>query len=491
MTISIWRYSHLLLAVMSSVFIIIASLTGAILSFEPIVEKSNAYKIDGIEELSLAQTVSALNNSYAEIIELNIDYNQFVFATVVTKKGDFLSGYINPLTAEYLGPKIEKKQFFKFATNLHRSLFLKSTGRFFIGLASFLLVLITLTGFLLIVRRQGSLKSVFSKIVYENFFQYFHVVLGRLSFVSILIIAITGVYLSLLRFSVLPENDEISHFVEFKNIKMSDEKAPSDFDVFRNTKLIEVNSLNFPFSKDIEDNYTLRLKDKELLISQFTGHVLSAKNIGLTDGIKETSINLHTGKGSYLWSIILAISSINILFFVYSGFAMTLKRNKSKMQNKYKAKACKYVILVGSENGNTIRYANAFYKALIENGEQVYMSELNEYTCYKKCEYLAIFTSTYGQGEAPVNANKFLELLKTVKQKNTIKYAVVGFGSTNYPDFCKFAINITKTLKSIDAKPFIKPAYINNRSFDVFLNWCKLWSDNTGILINISEKDVD
>ena len=383
MTISIWRYSHLLLAVMSSVFIIIASVTGAILSFVPIVEKSNAYKIEGVEELSLAQTVSALNKNYAEVIELKTDYNQFVSATLVTKKGDFLIGYIDPVTAEYLGPKIEKSQFFKFFINLHRSLFLKSVGRFFIGLASFLLILITLTGCLLIVRRQGSLKSFFSKIVYENFFQYFHVVLGRLSFVSILIIAVRGVYLSLLRFNVLPENDEISHLVDFKNIKISEEKVPSDFDVFRNTKLIEVNSLNFPFSKNIEDNYTLRLKDKELLISQFSGQVLSAKNIVLADAIKETSINLHTGKGSYFWSIILAISSINILFFVYSGFAMTLKRNKSKMQNKYKAKACKYVILVGSENGNTIRYANAFYSALIENGEQVFIAQLNEYTSYK------------------------------------------------------------------------------------------------------------
>jgi sulfite reductase (NADPH) flavoprotein alpha-component len=39
MTISIWRYSHLALAISAALFILIASITGIILAFEPISEK--------------------------------------------------------------------------------------------------------------------------------------------------------------------------------------------------------------------------------------------------------------------------------------------------------------------------------------------------------------------------------------------------------------------------------------------------------------------
>ena len=113
MTISIWRYSHLLLALVSSVFIIIASVTGAIIAFEPISETLNPYKIEGVEQVYLKQTVAALKQNYDEVIELKTDYNQFVSAQVITKGGDFLSGYIHPLTGAYLGPEIQKKPLFK------------------------------------------------------------------------------------------------------------------------------------------------------------------------------------------------------------------------------------------------------------------------------------------------------------------------------------------------------------------------------------------
>lgn len=486
MTISIWRYSHLLLALVSSVFIIIASVTGAIIAFEPISETLNPYKIEGVEQVYLKQTVAALKQNYDEVIELKTDYNQFVSAQVITKGGDFLSGYIHPLTGAYLGPEIQKKPLFKFATNLHRSLFLKKTGRIIIGVTSFLLLLISITGFLLIIRRQGSLKNVFSKIVYENFFQYFHVIVGRFSFVPILIITLTGVFLSLFRFDIFPIEKELVELVEFKN---SEKIKLEEFVIFKHTKLLDVTLLTFPFSESIEDNFTLLLKDRRLLINQFSGDILKEKEIGLSQLFKTLSINLHTGKGSIIWSLILAIASINILFFIYSGFSMTLKRRTNKLQNKYKANNSKYVILVGSENGNTMTYANTVYNFLITKGETVYITELNNYSVFRKCEHIIILTSTYGKGEAPINGNNFIKLLKSVNQSQEINYSVVGFGSAKYPDFCKFAIDITKTIKQLNMKPFIQPFYINNKSNIVFIEWCRLWSDKAKFSNNVSEFD--
>ena len=490
MTISIWRYSHLALAFSSAIFIIIASVTGAILSVEPISEKLNPYRIDGIENIYLAETIEVLKQNYEEVLQLKTDYNEFVSINAITKEGDFVTGYINPLTGKYLGAEIEKNAFYNYITNLHRSLFLKGIGRFFIGLSSFLLFLIAITGIFLIIKRQGGSKRIFSKIVYENFRQYYHIVLGRFTLIPILIITLTGVYLSLLRFDFF-EFEEVSsgqkNIIALDRNNVIDSK---DFPLFKNTKLVDVKALSFPFSDNIEDNYTLELKNKEVFINQFTGQEVNTIEFGFNSIIKSLNINLHTGKGSIIWSIVLFVSCINILFFVYSGIVMTLARKKNKLKNRFKSDKSKYVVLVGSENGNTIAYANAFYNQLIENGEKAHITELNKYRLFKKCEHLVIITSTYGLGESPTNGSNFLDLLKSIKQNSNIKYSVVGFGSKAYPDFCKFAIDITKTLKSINITPFIKPFYIDNRSFSLFSEWFNLWSEKAGLDINIKEYEI-
>src|SRR5690606_27663061 len=146
--------------------------TGIILAFQPISEQIQPYKVDGFNQITLAETLHAFKSQYPEVISLEIDTNDFVSASVLSENGESLEGYFNPKTAEYLGNKIETSIFFQWTTNLHRSLFLKGTGRFFIGLCSFLLFLIAVSGSILILKRQRSFKKFFSRIVNDDFSQY-------------------------------------------------------------------------------------------------------------------------------------------------------------------------------------------------------------------------------------------------------------------------------------------------------------------------------
>ncbi len=104
-----------------------------------------------------------LEEKYDDVIQLDIDENNFVSLTIVNKNGSNEIFYVNPKTGEKVGEIIKRKKIYEFATNLHRSLFLKSTGRFLIGLASFLLSLIAITGIILITKRQGGINKFFSK----------------------------------------------------------------------------------------------------------------------------------------------------------------------------------------------------------------------------------------------------------------------------------------------------------------------------------------
>ncbi|WP_199269161.1 PepSY domain-containing protein [Polaribacter sp. L3A8] len=469
MTISIWRYSHLTLAISSALFIIIASVTGIILAFEPISDKLNSFDVVSTNQISIAETIAVLHQKYDEVITIEVDENNFVSANVILEDGKSATFYINPKTGEKIGEIIEKKPIYEFATNLHRSLFLKSTGRIIIGFVSFLLLLISVTGVILIAKRQGGISKFFSKIVKENFNQYYHIIIGRYTLIPIIIITVTGVYLSLEKFSLLPKDTSV-HI----NIEQKKDTLTTNFDFFKSTKLDEVKKIEFPFSTDEEDYYYVKLTNKEVAVHQKTGQIISLKKQPLVTFGSYYSLLLHTGKGSILWSIVLLLACFAILFFIFSGFVMTLQRRKKTtiIKNKFHKDEAEYIILVGSETGSTFNFATAFYKALIASEKTVFLSELNQYTSYKKATNLIIFTATYGEGEAPINAKKFISKIENTPQNNTLNFSVVGFGSKEYTQYCKFAILLHANLQLHNKfTPILPVSKINNQSFSDFNQW--------------------
>jgi sulfite reductase (NADPH) flavoprotein alpha-component len=475
MTISIWRYSHLALAVSSFLFLILASLTGVILTFKPLSEKTQPYSIPEFNQLTVAQTIPVLRKVYPGISLLSVDANQFVKIQGTDVSGKKLLAYVDPTTGKILGIPREPNEFFQWITALHRSLFLHETGRFFVGLTAFLLFLSTLSGTILVVQRQRGIKRFFNKIVKENFSQYYHVVLGRWSLIPILIIAMSGTYLSLGRFGLFNiKKDSLQ--VDFDAISASPLKKDIDFEVFKRTRLSEVEEIEFPFSEDVEDYYTLKLKGGTLAINQITGDILAETKYSTAVTLTDLSLNMHTGRSSGLWAIVLGVASLNILFFIYSGFAITLKRRANRIKNKFSPSESRFIILVGSENGSTFSFAQIIYKQLVTAGERPYLAELNNYTVYPKAEYFIVLTATYGLGDAPTNAAKFLDLLEQHPQSQTVHYSILGFGSHAYPDFCKFAFEISNAFSHQTwAKQLTDVHTVNDKSPDDFSLWAESW----------------
>ena len=480
MTLSFWRYSHLALAVFSAVFLILASVTGVILAVDAIQEKTPGFRVENFDIITLGETLPILRKTYPEITELSVDHNQFVLLQGIDQKGNDIYGYIDPRTGKILGEPLKKSTFINWTIALHRSLFLKETGRFIVGFISFLLVLISISGFALVLKRQRSILSLFSKIVKENFAQYYHVFLGRLSLIPIFILALSGMYLTLEKFNFFIEKKDLEKKIEVVEKTTSIKKEDSS--ILKNTLLADVQKIEFPFSDDPIEYYSIALKDRKIEVNQFTGAVVNEKSVPTTTLLSDLSLDLHTGRTSILWAIILGIASVNILFFIYSGFAMTLKRRGSRIKNKYKAEDSKFILLVGSENGSTLRFANAIYKQLLAHEEKVFIAELNNYSVYPKAEQLIIFTSTHGLGDAPANAGKFISLLNKTQQQQKIKASVIGFGSRSYPDFCNFALEIDAELaKKNWVEHLLELQTVNDKSSEEFVEWVKLWSVKTRI----------
>ena len=483
MTLSFWRYSHLALALFSSLFLVLASTTGVILAVDAVQEKTMGYRVENFDAITLGETLPVLRKTYPEITELNVDHNQFVTLEGIDQKDNDVKGYIDPRTGKILGEPIKKSEFIQWTTALHRSLFLKETGRFIVGFVSLILALISFSGFALILQRQRSWRSLFAKIVKENFAQYYHVFLGRLSLIPILVLALSGTYLTLEKFNFFLEktdSEEKTEVVEKTGISKKEDST-----IFKSTLLADVQKIEFPFSDDPEDFYIITLNDREIEVNQMTGAVVNEKLLPKTTKLSDLSLDLHTGRANVLWAIILGIASINILFFIYSGFAMTLKRRASRIKNKYKAEESKFILLVGSENGSTLRFASAIYKQLLAHGEKVFVTELNNYAKYPKAEHLIVFASTHGLGDAPSNAGKFMSLLDKTEQRQKIKVSVVGFGSKSYPDFCGFALEIDAELaKQNWVERILELQTVNDKSADEFVNWATLWSAQTEISLS-------
>ncbi|MEP0481018.1 MAG: PepSY-associated TM helix domain-containing protein, partial [Nonlabens sp.] len=353
MTLSLWRYSHLLLALFSSLFLIVASVTGVVLAMEPISNAAQNYHVVDLEKVSLATTLTQLKEVNEEVLSIKVTADSYVIASVITEDGTSKDVYIHPETGAALGPVIERAAIYIWTTNLHRSLFLKSTGRIFVGIISLLLCFIAFTGILLLMQRQGGFLKLYGKIKERDFNQRYHIILGRWLLFPILIIAATGVYLSAEKFDLTPSFSIEHDWSKEPSIELSSGEL-IDIPFFQNLKMSQIDQLSFPFSEDQLDYFEITLHDRDLLVDQYSGEIISEVPHPFSHILSQWSMTLHTGSGSIIWSVILLISSASILFFIFSGIAMYLKRRKKSVKtialaNKEDAEI---VILVGSESGN-------------------------------------------------------------------------------------------------------------------------------------------
>ncbi|WP_271855218.1 PepSY domain-containing protein [Patiriisocius marinus] len=485
---SVWRYSHFLLAILSSLFLLVAAVTGAILAVEPVANTIQPYNVVPLDKVPLSQTVAALKENFTEVLDLEITSENFVKVSVFTNEGESQTIYVNPLTAERLGEAASQSAFFSFITNVHRSLFLKSIGRAFIGVASLLLCFIAVTGVFLLAQRQGGFKNWFVKVKESNFGQRYHIIFGRWFLLPLIIVGATGVFLSAEKFSLLPNTSVERKLASISSEILKEEQNGKDV-LFQNITLDQVRKITFPFSEDPDDFYLLELRKNELIVHQYTGKVLSEVTYPFVQLASRWSTKWHTGQGNVLWSIILFLASLSLLFFIISGFNMSIKKRKKASQfvQKWTKDEAEYIVLVGSETGSTLIFANAFAAALSQRDLSVFVCNINEYSTFRKAIHLIVFTATYGDGDAPTNARKFETLIHAIKPNQNLKFSVVGFGSLLYPNYCHFAVKVDAMLHTHECFfPLLPLVKINNQSEVAFQDWVKKWNEITGLGLKVT-----
>ncbi|QYS91367.1 flavodoxin-like domain-containing protein [Flavobacterium covae] len=302
--------------------------------------------------------------------------------------------------------------------------------------------------------------------------------------IPILIMALTGAFLTLYSFKIL-EKDSLLNHKEIVSQKPLSQKKIEDFPIFKKVLLSDVQKLEFPFADEVEEHFTLNLKDRVILINQWNGNILNEVPISKWTRLENLSLDLHTGRGSILWSSVLLISVFSILVFIVSGFVISYKRLRHRQTNNYTLEEGELIILVGSENGSTMKFANAIHNQFLQQGIKSFVGSMNQYQTAPNAHTILFLTSTYGDGNAPANASRFEELIQKYKQLHTIKTAVVGFGSSQYPDFCGYAKQVETLLKKQSWNQKIIDLHtINDKSINDWLHWISNWNKTTTIQLS-------
>lgn len=112
-------------------------------------------------------------------------------------------------------------------------------------------------------------------------------------------------------------------------------------------------------------------------------------------------------------------------------------------------------VLYGSQTGNAEGLAEALGQQASARGFDVKVADMADYKPrqLKNETYLAVITSTHGEGDPPDNALDLHEFLHGRKAPSLerLKYAVLGLGDTSYEHFCQTGKDFDAALERLGA----------------------------------------
>lgn len=495
MIYKVWRQAHLWLAAVSSLVLIPVAITGVILGISFASRQTNVSGIEpGWQDITLGELLPQLEEHYLELTSLEVSAVGGLSLQAIDEAGESVHVQIHPRTGEALGEAHTNSPFIAWVLTLHRSLFMHEAGRIVVGVATFLLLLILLTGLVLLYRQNGW-RGLLYRSDAPTVWSKWHSILGRLLLVPLVASALTGTFLFMKRMQLLPEGS-----AEIKAVTTTVVDASADPIAYASlipqiaeAKLGDLRKLDFPlWLGDASDVYTLQYKTRQMTFSAMDGSVLREEIFPLATVFSTQMLDWHTGRTNIGWAILLSLGSLGVVFFILSGFVMLyqrvrLGRRKSTIASSSEAEI---VLLYGSEHGTTLRFAEGVAEQWRASGHGVHLASLDEYTNFAGCRYLVVFTCTYGDGVAPSNAQHLEARIRAYAQTNNIAYSVVAFGSSKYPAFCAYGEAVDQWLASTPHFTRLLPLHrIDNRSRASLVAWASAWSTATVIHLSTDEDD--
>ncbi|SBS39804.1 Sulfite reductase [NADPH] flavoprotein alpha-component [Marinomonas spartinae] len=473
------RKLHSLPSLFMALFLITIATTGAMLSLMPAIHRAHAV-VPNKGKVSVAAMAQRVVQHHPNVEKIDRKLSGEVVVYYKTANHQPKADLVNPLTGQSIGP-YQPSAFMNWVEDMHRSFLLHDTGRKLAGGVALVMVLICLSGVFLLVRRLGGWKALI-KPIKGNGVKRIHSELARFAVLGLLLSSLTGSYMSAMRFGFVKDHTFIPP--SFPSSVSGGQPAPvGSLIALKNIDLTSLHELVFPYPGDLQDFYTLTTEQGAGFVDQSTGTLLNFTRLPPMGVFQQWIIRLHTGQGIWWLGLILGASALTVPVLSYTGVLAWWRKRRVKKGDLVNtpSKEANTILLVGTEGQTTWGFARDLQRQLIRAGRHVHCAQMNQLVeDYPQADTLFILTSTYGNGDAPTTAQQFMNKLKCFKSNASLRFAVLGFGDRQFPNFCQFALDVTTALEQKGLTPLCHTELINRSSAEQFREWGKTIADLTG-----------
>lgn len=463
------RTLHSIPALIISLLLVVIALTGAVLSVFPTLERAGV-RSESLDVATLAGRVRAqvagvetiARRPSGAIVAYHYQGDQQHASIIDPASGKVVASW-QPSAAR------------RWLRDLHRKLLLPSdAGRVAVGVAAASLLVIVISGLLLLAHRMGGWRRIGGRIRGSTL-QRLHDETARVVFAGLTLSAATGLVMSLSTFGLLPEGGGDEPFFDVQ----PSGAAPIPLErmaALRSIDLSQLQQLKLASPDDPADVIELETTDGSGVVDPATGNWLGWQSHDGWQRLNATVEMLHTGEGLWWLALLLGASSLTVPLLATTGFLLWLQRRRSRprLPGNVAVRDADTLLLVGSQSNMTWGFAIALHEALLKAGLRVHTAPMNEVASSSPAmRRLLVLTSTYGDGEAPDNADRFLERLGRLPATPEVSFAVLGFGDRQFPQFCGYALRVHEALAGRGLKALGPTATVDRQSEPEFLQWCE------------------
>lgn len=471
------RRLHSFAGLVAALFLLITAMTGALLSLEPALQRAAA-PVPARGALSVADVAAKVLLVYpgTEQIERLPSGAVVVY---FTEDGQTAADLIDPFTGTRLGT-YQQSAVFAWLKDLHRAFLWDDKGRAGAGIVALLLSVLCISGLFLLAARAGGWRQLFGPMrsaASGTVSPRLHAELARIAALGLLLSALTGCWMSALRFGLLTEAPELE--ADFPQSVAGTAAAPvGALPALQQTDLVDLHQLIFPSRTDLQDLYALRTHQGSGYVDQATGAWLSYADYGSGARLQTFIVELHTGEAYWWLGLVFGVAALTVPVLAVTGVQIWWQRRRAMphLQGNSAADLADTIVLVGSETNSTWGFANALFEGLKAAGCRVHLAPMDQLANhYAKAERLLILTSTYGDGDAPASASQFLPKLQKLPSTSqptlSLPFAVLGFGDRQFCSFCAFADRVTEALLQRQWPQLMATDYVDRQSAATFEHW--------------------
>lgn len=480
-----WRSIHSVIGLVFALLVMALSLTGTILATQPVYDAYTANAPSG--SLTVADSLRLLYENNRRINpELLKSTPSGEYKLTYSKGNKRRERILDFSTGKLVRPQKEP-EVYGFVKRLHRSFLLGENGRLLSAAGGIVMTLLCCSGLALLLRRLGGWRQLLASISLRGSANL-HASVGRAFLLPLVITSVSALWLSGITFDFVSAGSDTPPAYP-ESLEELDPVDPWELQALQEIPLSSAKEIIFPIPQDWFDVWTVKTDSEYVFIDQFTGQVLSRESLPIMAQVYSWIYFLHTAEGAAPWAILLCLSSLTIPFFSVTGVLVwwrNKKQGRGKVKNNASAGQAGTLIAVGSEGGATWGFAKALHAGLVANGENVRLIAMNELgKSYPKLVRILVLASTYGDGDAPKTASRFLSKLAASPLKN-VQHATLAFGDKAFPEYCAYAKTVDRAMQQQWGESFLPIFEIDKQSAQAFQHWCAELGKSLGQTLDIT-----